>query len=29
MMITAIAVVGALLVGACAWHLLRRLKSRG
>lgn len=29
MLITAVAVVGALLVGACSWHLLRRFKSRG
>lgn len=29
MMITAIAVVAALLIGACTWHLLRRFKSRG
>ncbi|MFD6892307.1 LPXTG cell wall anchor domain-containing protein [Streptomyces sp. NPDC059957] len=28
MMITSLVVIGALLVGACGWHLLRRYKSR-
>lgn len=28
MMITSLVVIGALLVGACSWHLLRRYKSR-
>src|SRR5262249_40947252 len=28
MMVTGIVVIGALLVGACAWHLTRRYKSR-
>lgn len=27
MMITVLVVVGALLVGACGWHLLRRYRS--
>ncbi|MFF3209773.1 LPXTG cell wall anchor domain-containing protein [Streptomyces sp. NPDC002886] len=28
MMITSLVVIGALLVGACGWHLVRRYKSR-
>lgn len=28
MMITSLVVIGALLLGACSWHLLRRYKSR-
>ncbi len=28
MMITVLVVIGALLVGACSWHLMRRFKSR-
>lgn len=28
MLVTAIVVVGVLLVGACSWHLMRRYKSR-
>lgn len=28
MMITGLVVIGALLVGACSWHLMRRYKSR-
>jgi outer membrane lipopolysaccharide assembly protein LptE/RlpB len=27
MMITGLVVIGALLVGACGWHLMRRYKS--
>ncbi len=27
MMVTGLVVIGALLVGACSWHLLRRYKS--
>jgi hypothetical protein len=27
MMITGLVVIGALLVGACSWHLMRRYKS--
>lgn len=27
MMVTGIVVVGALLVGACAWHLSRRFRQ--
>lgn len=29
MMVTGIVVIGALLVGACSWHLMRRYRSRG
>jgi hypothetical protein len=29
MMVTGLVVIGALLVGACSWHLMRRYKSRG
>ncbi|QTE03054.1 hypothetical protein S1361_37310 [Streptomyces cyanogenus] len=28
MMVTGLVVIGALLVGACSWHLMRRSKSR-
>jgi hypothetical protein len=28
MLITVLVVTGALLVGACSWHLMRRYKSR-
>jgi hypothetical protein len=28
MMVTGLVVIGALLVGACSWHLMRRYKSR-
>jgi hypothetical protein len=28
MLITVLVVIGALLVGACSWHLMRRFKSR-
>ncbi len=28
MLVTALVVVGAVLVGACSWHLLRRYRSR-
>ena len=28
MMVTSLVVIGALLVGACSWHLMRRYKSR-
>lgn len=29
MMVAAVIVIGALLVGACGWHLTRRYRSRG
>lgn len=28
MMVASLVVIGALLVGACSWHLMRRYKSR-
>ncbi|MBB4890835.1 hypothetical protein FHS38_006927 [Streptomyces netropsis] len=28
MMVTSLVVIGALLVGACSWHLMRRYKGR-
>lgn len=28
MMVVGLAVIGALLVSACSWHLLRRYRSR-
>jgi hypothetical protein len=28
MMIISLVAIGALLVGACSWHLMRRYKSR-
>lgn len=28
MMVTVLVVIGALLTGACTWHLIRRYKSR-
>lgn len=28
MMVAGLVVIGALLVGACSWHLMRRYKSR-
>ncbi|GAB7110932.1 hypothetical protein JCM4814A_92500 [Streptomyces phaeofaciens JCM 4814] len=28
MMVTGLVVIGALLVGACSWHLMRRYKGR-
>lgn len=28
MMVTGLVVIGALLVGACSWHLVRRYGSR-
>ncbi|CAM5523304.1 hypothetical protein SNARM312S_01277 [Streptomyces narbonensis] len=29
MMVTALVVLGVVLVGACSWHLTRRYRSRG
>lgn len=28
MMVTSLVVIGALLVGTCSWHLMRRYKGR-